>query len=211
MKLASGLRSVLVAAACAWLAAAAARAAPVHIEVTGLFQLPSQAAPHSVEMAFDVDPLLPGLIVEGPAAFGLEGLAVQTRVDGHVVSNVARMAGWFWDPLFNFAGIDVRVEDFMSPGDMMQFIWFTPQSLFSGTSDSPSLDLLSLSDLGGLVCHYPTGSGGCTEGTLASGTYAASDGLVVPVPSTALLLPLGLMLLGWQRGRRQAAGLPLAA
>lgn len=190
-------------ALCLLLAAVAARAAPVHIEISGLFQLPGQAAPHAVQLQFDLDPLLPGVISEGTPSFRLEGVPMQTRVDGNPVSNVAQLVGWFEDAAFNFFGVDVRIDDFYAPGDRMQFIWMTPQSLFTGPTTQPALELVSYTGLGGLACHYPNGLGACTEGTLTSGSYSAAAGGTVPAPSTALLAPFGLALVGWQLRRRR--------
>jgi hypothetical protein len=191
-------------ALCLLLAGVAARAAPVHIEISGQFQLPGQAAPHTVEMKFDLDSGLPGAIDEFGYSFRLEDVAMQTRVDGHLVSTVAHAVGWFEDAAFNFFGVDVRIDDFDAPGDRMQFILTTPQSLFTGPTTQPALELLSFANLGGVVCHYPTQSGGaCTSGTLGSGSYSAAGDQTVPVPSTALLAPFGLALAGWQLRRRR--------
>ncbi len=188
---------------CLLLAGVTARAAPVHIEIAGRFQLPGQAAPHTVEMQFDLDPLLPGVIDEFGQSFRLEDVAMQTRVDGHLVSTVAHSVGWFDDAASNFFGVDVRIDDFDAPGDRMQFILTTPQSLFTGPTTQPALELLWLANLGGLVCHYPSQFGGaCTSGTLGSGSYSAAGGQTVPLPSTALLAPFGLVLVGWQLRRR---------
>ena len=191
-------------ALCLLLAGVAARAAPVHIEIAGLFQLPGQAAPHTVEMRFDLDPLLPGVISEGAVAFRLENVAVQTRVDGSVMSTIAQSVGWFEDAASNYFGVDLRIDDFYAPGDRMQFIWSTPQSLFTGPTTQPMLELLSLTNLGGLVCHYPNGVGACDSGPLGSGSYSAAAAQAVPVPSTALLAPFGLALIGWQWRRRRS-------
>lgn len=190
-------------ALCLVLSAVAARAAPVHIEVSSQFQLAGQAAPHTVQMQFDLDPLLPGVISEGATSFRLEGVPVQTRVDGNLVSTVASLAGWFAEAAYNYFGIDLRIDDFYAPGDRMQFIWTTPQSLFTGPTVQPALELVSYTGLGGLACHYPNRFGACISGTLYNGSYSATQGGTVPVPSTALLTPFGLALVGWQLRRRR--------
>jgi len=189
------------------LTAAAARAAPVHVEIAGQLQLPGQAAAHGFQMQFDLDPLLPGVIAENPQSFRLESVAVQTRVDGSVVSGIAQSVGWFADAAYDYYGVDVRIDDFYQVGDRMQFIVVTSQSLFSGSTAQPVLELLSLANLGGIVCHDPARSGACDYGPLDQASYSAAERGAVPAPSTALLAPLGLLLAGWQRRRRaRAAG-----
>lgn len=170
-----------------------AQAEPVTISAGGTFTLaPFGAAPTAARLQFAMDSVVvnPGL---QPAAFLVYDQAVQFTF-GNVTKAITRNEmGWFGDVNSNYAGVDFRLLDVLTPGDMMQFIW-SPGPLFSGPLTAPTLDLVTLGPIGGVACYYATRFGTCEASYFSDGHYSVTAASSVPVPTTLALLPLALGL-----------------
>ena len=190
--------AALSLAVCSW----ASQAETLRVEVTADFQLPPLSpAPGTLSLAFSVDEPLSGVAPQGSFAFTLSNLVIAGAFNGSITTSTVNTVGWFDYGDQNYWGIDIRLSNLLVPGDLMQMILTTPMSLYSGSTDTPTLERLSLADLLGAICYYGTGSGACTaQGPMSSGTYAVT---AVPEPQAVWLLLLGLAVLAGRRGLRQ--------
>ena len=182
--------------------AVAAQAAELRVAVTANFTLPPlYAEPGTLSLGFDLAEPIPGVIAEGDTGFRVENISIDASFNGVAMNSTVNQAGWFAEPAFGYYGLDVRLSDVLVPSDRLQLILVTPLALYSGATSAPTLERLSLSDLGGGTYYYPTGFGAFTaEGQLSGATYEVS---AVPEPAAALMLPLAMALIATVRRRSQ--------
>jgi hypothetical protein len=180
----------------------AAQATELSVSVSGQFLLPPMVTePGTFSLHFDLSEPLTGVVPQGDTAFTLQNVPVQAVFNGSPVMANAREAGWFSYADQNYFGFDIRLSDLLVPGDLMQLIIVTPDSLYSGASNAPILERLSLAGLSGAICYYGNGSGACTaEGPISNTLYRVA---VVPEPTTLLMLPAGLALLAAAARRKR--------
>jgi hypothetical protein len=194
-----------LAALCLAASSVAVHAIELHVSITSDFDLPPlSAGPGTLALDFDLSEPLSGVTPQADFAFLLSDITVNAIFNGTLATSTTNQVGWFAYADSNYFGIDLRLQNLLVPGDLLQFIFTSPESLFSGTTAAPKLDRLSLSALSGGLYHYPTGVGGFTaEGPLSNATYRVS---AVPEPTVAWLLPIGLLLIaGLQRRRMRDA------
>lgn len=198
MKMFSRVLAVLGLAACSL----AAQAEPLRVSIAGNFELPPlSAGPGTLSMHFDLAEPLVGVVAEGAEAFLVINTSIDTVFNGTPFTSTLNTVGWFSYADSSYYGIDIRLDNVLVPGDRMQFIIVTLDgSLYTGTSDAPTLERVELSGLGGAICYYGFGTGACTaNGTMSGVSYAVG---VVPEPATAWLLPLGLAYIAARRHRK---------
>lgn len=198
MKMFSRVLAVLGLAACSL----AAQAEPLRVSIAGNFDLPPlSAGPGTLSMHFDLAEPLVGVVAEGAEAFLVINTSIDTVFNGTPFTSTLNTVGWFSYADSSYYGIDIRLDNVLVPGDRMQFIIVTLDgSLYTGTSDAPTLERVELSGLGGAICYYGFGTGACTaNGTMSGVSYAVG---VVPEPATAWLLPLGLAYIAARRHRK---------
>jgi hypothetical protein len=198
MKTFSRVLAALGLAACSL----AAQAETLRVSIAGNFDLPPlSAGPGTFSMRFDLAEPLEGVVPQFAEAFILNTVRVESVFNGTPFTSTVNTVGWFSYADSFYYGIDIRLDNVLVPGDLMQFILVTLDgSLYTGTSDAPTLERVELSGLGGAICYYGLGTGACTaEGTMSGVSYAVG---VVPEPATAWLLPLGLAYVAARRHRR---------
>jgi hypothetical protein len=180
-----------------------AQAEPVTISAGGTFTLAAfGSAPTAARLQFAMDSVVVNPGVQ-PAAFLVYDQTVQFTF-GNVTTAITRNEmGWFDDLNSNYAGIDFRLLDVLTPGDMLQFIW-SPGLVFSGPLTAPTLDLVTLGPIGGLACYYVARFGACEASYFNDGHYSVTAANSVPVPTTLALLPLALGLAVGATRRRKA-------
>ena len=196
-----------LAALCLAATALVAQADELRVSLTSDFNLPPlSAGPGTLSLAFTLSEPLPGVMPQFDFGFQLTNVPIDAVFNGTSASSTTNTIAWFAYADQNYFGIDIRLQNLLVPGDALQFIFTTPDALYSGTTSAPTLERLSLSNLGGGLYYYPTGFGGFTsEGPLSNATYDVS---VVPEPAAAWLLPVGLLLIaGLQRRRLRSADL----
>jgi hypothetical protein len=189
-----------LAALCLAATACAALAEDLRVTLSANFELPPlTAGPSTLQLGFTLPEPLTGTIAEGESSFRIVDIDIDAVFNGSAASSQSNLVGWFSEPQFGYQGIDVRLSNLLVPGDLLQMIFVTPVVLFSGPSASPTLERLSLSDFGGGIYYYATGSGASTaDGLMGNATYAVSP---VPEPAAWWTLPLGLAFIAAVRRR----------
>jgi len=211
------LQSTTLAAALCLLAPWAAAQTAVHI--TGQFELPglvdaSGAAipPGNFAIDFTLPADLAGLVPESADSFYLNGVAMDTVVNGQPLSTTSTRAGWFAYGSDHYYGVDLRFYNLLQLGDYAQLIVVTPAPLFSGSADQPSLLAYQSPafEYGSLGFYSPTSD--ALPGTVTNLSYTATPAATVPEPATAGLWLLGLAAVPlWARHRAAAATRPANA
>ena len=201
------LRNTL-AALCMAAAALAAQAEVVRVSITADYTLPPLLAGlGSLSVGFDIAEPMVGVIPEFDTSFRVENLRLEATFNGSTVVNTSNQVGWFNYADSNYFGVDLRLRNLLVAGDYIQMILTTPDVLYAGTTDTPLLNRLSMSGLGGSIDYYPTGRGGpSASGWLSTATYdvrLASGPTRVPEPATALMVPLGLLLAALHKRRQR--------
>jgi hypothetical protein len=188
-----------LAALCVAACSLAAHAETLRVGIQGGFELPPlTAGPGTLSMNFEVAEPLIGVEPQFAEAFQIRNLTIDSVFNGSPFTSTVNTVGWFSYPASSYHGIDIRLDNVLVPCDRLQFIFGTPVSPFTGSSDAPMLERLVLSGLGGAVCYYGNGTGACTAtGTMSDVSYALS---AVPEPAAAWLLP--------PAGHRSAAAPP---
>ncbi len=188
-------------AATALAACATAQAQDLRLDASGRYTVQPAGNAGAFALQVDLPEPLTGVIAEGTESFRVQDWPVSVTLDGSAFATTGSL-GWFDYPQYNYRGFDVRLNNVSTPGDLLQIIFVTADPLYTGPTASPTLERLSLVDLGGAVCYYAMGYGACNwQGDLAGGAYAVS---AVPEPRALLLLPAGLALVALRlwRARR---------
>lgn len=174
----------------------ASQAAPIDFSLSASIAMPELAPqPTGVTLHFTVDTPVQAQM-QTPGVAYLQAWPVHMSFVGDTSPALDATAdiGWFNYESQDYRGIDVRVADFLSSGDMLQLILVLPEAPFSGPETSPTFSQLDLAGLGGLHCYQAPGRVGCASSEFfGDGHYAAAPGHV-PEPATALLALSALTL-----------------
>jgi hypothetical protein len=168
--------------------ACTAAAEPIVVTITGTYPVDvvGTAAPFGATdflLRFTTD-TMPTTFLGPGGSYWIDITATYTS--GAVSRTVSGIAGYYG--LGFIQGVDVRLPDFAIAADQLQTIARTSPGIFTGTSQNPTLALLSTSANGSAVNYYPD-----------PGTSLIHDGLnmtytAASVPEPATFCPLLFLL-----------------
>jgi hypothetical protein len=111
----------------------------------------------SIAGNFDLAEPLEGVVPQLAEAFILNNVRVDSVFNGTPLTSTVNTVGWFSHADSFYYGIDIGLDNVLVPGDLMQFVVVTLDgSLYTGTSDAPTLERVELSGLGGAIAGHAT-------------------------------------------------------
>lgn len=172
-------------------------AQPIEVSLKADFSFSPQPPPFPgshLSIQFQVPPFSSANFqVESTNAFLFYDVQSVFGIDTTTSTNDIAIVGWFNYQTNSYTGIDIRFTGVFQTGDLLQVICETPLSLFSGSTQSPILEEIELTNLGGSIYYLLSGTNDPIHADLSNGELVQR--LAAPVLNISLTN--GAVMVSW--------------